>query len=148
MAARAGPEPDAATEARVIRSVLQAAGLPPATVGYISAHGTGAPAGDAAEAEAITEVFGDGPKAPWVNATKAITGHGLFAAGLVGLVATVQQVRGGFLHANPALAVPRAGLRLVGPSSEPFDGSAALCNAFGFDGLIGCALILNSGGNR
>jgi malonyl-ACP decarboxylase len=144
MAGRAGPEPNAATEARVFRATLQAAGLAADELGYVNAHATGAAAGDMAEAEAIGAVFGDGAGAPWVNATKAITGHGLFAAGLVGLVATVLQLRGEFLHANPGLGASQAGLRLVGLHGESYDGRAALCNAFGFDGLIGCALILNS----
>ena len=148
MAGRAGPEPDAATEVRVIRAVLQAAGLVADAVGYVNAHATGTPAGDMAEAEAIGAVFGDGAGAPWVNATKAITGHGLFAAGLVGLVATVLQMRGEFLHANPGIGASPAGLRLVGARGAPYDGRAALCNAFGFDGLNGCALILNSGENQ
>jgi malonyl-ACP decarboxylase len=148
MAGRAGPEPDAATEVRVIRAALQAASLAADAVGYVNAHATGAAAGDMAEAEAIGAVFGDRAGAPWVNATKAITGHGLFAAGLVGLVATVLQMRGGFLHANPGIGASPAGLRLVGVRGEPYDGRAALCNAFGFDGLNGCALILNSGENQ
>jgi malonyl-ACP decarboxylase len=144
MAGRAGPEPDAATEVRVMRAVLQAAGLGVEVVGYVNAHATGATAGDLAEAEAIRAVFGDGADTPWVNATKALTGHGLFAAGLVGLVATVLQLSGGFLHANPGMEKLPAGLRLVGRHGQPHDGRAALCNAFGFDGLNGCALILNA----
>ncbi|MFC7544042.1 beta-ketoacyl synthase N-terminal-like domain-containing protein [Siccirubricoccus deserti] len=147
MAGRAGPEPDAANEARVIRAALQAAGLAADAVGYINAHATGAAAGDMAEAEAIRAVFGGGAGAPWVNATKAITGHGLFAAGLVGLVATVLHARR-LPARDPGIGASPAGLRLVGRHSEPHDGSAALCNAFGFDGLNGCALILNSTENR
>jgi malonyl-ACP decarboxylase len=143
MAGRAGPEPDAATEVRVIRAALQAAGLAADAVGYVNAHATGAAAGDMAEAKAIRAVFGDGAGAPWVNATKAIAGHGLFAAGLVGLVATVLQMRGRFLHANPGIGASPAGLRLVGRHGVPCDRRAALCNAFGFDGLNACALILN-----
>ncbi|MGF3023137.1 beta-ketoacyl synthase N-terminal-like domain-containing protein [Methylobacterium aquaticum] len=166
LSGRAGPEPDAATEARAMRMVLAAAGLAPDAIGYVNAHATGTPAGDRAEAEAIRTVFGGGPGAPVVNATKAITGHTLMAAGLVGTVATVLQLRGGFLHANPALdaedgdagpggrdtmlrhresGLPHfGGLRLAGRATAPLAAEAALCNAFGFDGLHGSALILRA----
>lgn len=107
---------------------------------------TGTPQGDAAEAEAIARMFSGAGTPPWVNATKAITGHGLFAAGLLGIVATVLQMRGGFLHANPLPTRTIPGMRLVGQLRENQRTRAALCNAFGFGGLYASAVVTSGAG--
>jgi malonyl-ACP decarboxylase len=135
----AGPEPDANAAMRAMRAALAAAGLAPSAIGYVNAHATGTPAGDAAEAEAIRVVF-DGAS-PRVNATKAITGHTLCAAGLVGVVATLLQMRGGFLHADPYLQDAPAGLYMAGPAGDSLSAEAAMVNSFGFDGFYGSAIL-------
>ncbi|MGE0713973.1 MAG: beta-ketoacyl synthase N-terminal-like domain-containing protein [Alphaproteobacteria bacterium] len=140
LAGTAGPEPDGDTEARVMRAAVAAAGLAAADIGYVNAHATGTPAGDAVEIAAIRAVFGDG--GPRVNATKALAGHTLFAAGLVGAVATILQLRGRFLHADPYLLAPPPGLAMAGPGGGALDAGAALCNAFGFDGINGAAVLI------
>jgi len=145
MAAHAGPEPDAAAEARVMKYALEKAGVHSNEVSYVNAHATGTPQGDAAEASAIASVYSESPSPPWVNATKAITGHGLFAAGLLGVIATVLQMRSGFLHANPLPTRSLPGMRLVGSARETNETRAAMCNAFGFDGLYASAVITQDG---
>jgi malonyl-ACP decarboxylase len=141
MAAHAGPEPDAAAEARVMRRALHKAGRQPRDIGYVNAHATGTPQGDAAEADAIATVFAENNTPPWVNATKAIAGHGLFAAGLLGVIATVLQMRRGFLHANPLPVRQWPGMRLMGTTRVSQETRAALCNAFGFGGLYASAVV-------
>jgi malonyl-ACP decarboxylase len=141
----AGPEPDAGAATRVMRAALAACGLAPDAIGYVNAHATGTPAGDEAEAAAIRAVFAGG--APRVNATKAITGHTLCAAGLVGAVATVVQLRGGFLHADPYLYGAPHGLRMAGPAGDTLLADAAICNGFGFDGFHGTAVLTTGKGN-
>ena len=141
MAAHAGPEPDAAAEARVMKRALVKSGVDCSEISYVNAHATGTPQGDAAEASAIASVFSDSPIPPWVNATKAITGHGMFAAGLLGVIATVLQMRSGFLHANPLPTRSLPGMRLVGTARETNETRAAMCNAFGFDGLYASAVV-------
>lgn len=137
----AGTEPDAAAEARVMRAAIARAGLTPAEIGYVNAHATGTPLGDAAEAAAILDTFG-ASGGPAVNATKALTGHPLFAAGLVELVATAIQVDGGFLHGNPALSDPvRAGIDFVGVDARPQAIRHALSNSFGFGGINSAAVV-------
>ena len=146
---RAGPEPSAADAARVMRAALAAARMAPGEVAYVNAHATGTPAGDAAEAAAIRDVFGAGHAAPWVNATKALAGHTLFSAGLVGVVATVLQMRGGYMHPDPHLSDgTAAGLRMVGPDTRTANIGAALCNSFGFDGIYGSVVLKRSGGGH
>jgi 3-oxoacyl-[acyl-carrier-protein] synthase-1 len=66
---------------------LETAGLSPADVDYINAHGTGTEVNDLAEATAIMKLFGD--KVPPVSSTKAFTGHTLGAAGAVEAVFSI-----------------------------------------------------------
>ena len=75
------PSEDGAGAAECIRRALAAAGLDPADVRHVNAHGTSTPLNDAAEARAITTVFGAG--ALPVTSTKGVTGHLIGAAGAV-----------------------------------------------------------------
>ncbi|MGP3689752.1 beta-ketoacyl synthase N-terminal-like domain-containing protein [Streptomyces sp. IBSNAI002] len=129
-------DPDERGETEVMTAALRMAGLAPQEVGYVNAHGTGSALGDRTEAAALRQVFGDGPGRPWINATKALTGHCLYAAGVVEAVATVIQLRGGFVHPNVNLHRPiDPGLRFVGRTARPADHSYALSNGFGFGGI-------------
>lgn len=139
-------DPSRASEVRAMAGALARAGIGAERIDYINAHATGTPAGDDVEIDALIEVFGDGAGAgagdgaaaaqPWVNATKALIGHCLSAAGVVEAVAAVVQMRGGFVHPNPVLADPvTAGLRLVGTSAQPAAVEYALSNSFGFGGF-------------
>lgn len=132
----AGADPDEDGEVATMRAALRRAGRVPEEVDYVNAHATGTPLGDCAEARAIVRVFADCSRPPWVNATKMLTGHCLSAAGLVEVVATVAQLRGGFLHpsVDPADAVePRP--RLVGPVTRDVAARVALSNSYGFGGF-------------
>ena len=79
------PHPDG--QVRVVHAALRDAGLVPADIGHVNAHGTATTAGDAAEAESLKRVFGATP--PAVTASKAIMGHLLGAGGALELVATL-----------------------------------------------------------
>jgi malonyl-ACP decarboxylase len=147
-------DPDVAGEVRAMRQALADAGVDSCDVDYVNAHATATPAGDDAEAAALRTVFGstgpggpaDRPAAggPWVNATKALVGHCLSAAGAVEAVATVVQLRDGFLHPNPHLADPvDASLRLVGRVAVPARTRYAVSNSFGFGG-INSSVVLRS----
>ncbi|MFI7435566.1 beta-ketoacyl synthase N-terminal-like domain-containing protein [Micromonospora haikouensis] len=132
----AGADPDCDGEVTTMRAALRRAGRTPQEIDYVNAHATGTPLGDRVEAQAIARVFADCPRQPWVNATKMLTGHCLSAAGLVEVVATVAQLRGGFLHpsVDPADAVdPRP--RLVGPVTRDVATRVALSNSYGFGGF-------------
>lgn len=129
-------DPDERGECEVMAAALRMAGVPPEAVGYVNAHGTGSALGDRTEAAALRRVFGGGPDGPWINATKALTGHCLYAAGVVEAVATVLQLRGGFVHPNVNLHRPiDPALRFVGRTARPADFSYALSNGFGFGGI-------------
>lgn len=73
------PDPTGAPLEMCIRRALDQAGLQPADIGHINAHGTGTPFNDSAEAAAFSRVFISNP--PRLVSTKAAIGHTLGAAG-------------------------------------------------------------------
>jgi len=75
------PSEDGDGPYRVMRSALKSAGLQPAQVDYINAHGTSTPHGDQVETLAIKRCFGEHAKHMAVSSTKSMTGHLLGAAG-------------------------------------------------------------------
>ena len=126
---------------RAMRLALAQAGIAPAAVGYLNAHATSTPMGDACELKAIRAVFGDAPVA--VGATKSATGHLLGAAGALEAVFTVLSLRDQRLPPTLNLAQPdvaAAGLDLV-RAARPVDAlTHAMTNSFGFGGVNASAV--------
>lgn len=88
------PTPDGSGAAKAIRLALNEAGLAPADVDYVNAHGTSTEANEKGESQAIVAVFGkDVP----VSSTKSFTGHLLGAAGAVEAIATIEAMRHSFI---------------------------------------------------
>jgi malonyl-ACP decarboxylase len=135
-------DPSVEGETRAITQALARARIPAAEVSYVNAHGTATPAGDDTELAALCHVFGDAVGRPWLNSTKAMTGHCLSAAGAVEAVATVVQMRAGFVHPNPALRRPVSERhRFVGAVAQAVRIDHALSNSFGFGGFNTCVLL-------
>jgi 3-oxoacyl-[acyl-carrier-protein] synthase II len=127
--------PDASGQARAMTAALDDAGLVPADVGYINAHGTATTAGDAAEAESIARVFGAGGVP--VSSTKAIHGHLLGAGGAVEIFAALRALHARLLPptAHVDAADPRFSLDLVtGAARECPALRIAMSNSFAFGG--------------
>jgi acyl transferase domain-containing protein/3-hydroxymyristoyl/3-hydroxydecanoyl-(acyl carrier protein) dehydratase len=82
--------PDPAAYRTALQRAYDDAGIDPASVGYVEAHGSGHPAEDGAEAQALADFFGAhaGPHPPALGSVKADVGHTGAAAGLASLVKT------------------------------------------------------------
>src|SRR5207245_9692703 len=91
------PDPDSLGVGEMIRAALARSGVAPERVGYINAHGTSTPLGDAAETKAIKEVFGDHAYSLAVSSTKSVMGHCFGSAGAVEAMMCVLAVRDGML---------------------------------------------------
>jgi 3-oxoacyl-[acyl-carrier-protein] synthase-1 len=132
------PSPDGGGIGEAMAGALKMAGLSPADVSWVHAHGTGTPNNDAVEGAAIGRLF-EGLKVP-VSSTKHLTGHTLGAAGAVAAVMGVMALRDGFLPGNspvdPACAVP---VVPVGGLSRPV--RSVLVNSLGFGGSNGCLVL-------
>jgi 3-oxoacyl-(acyl-carrier-protein) synthase len=115
-----------------MRRALADAGLHPADIGYLNAHGTGTPLGDAAEVAAARRVFGD---ALPISSIKGAVGHTIAAAGAVEAAACILAMEGGFLPGTVGLATrdpSLPGALLTGPvAARP---RHVISNSFGFGG--------------
>ncbi|RLL70929.1 beta-ketoacyl-[acyl-carrier-protein] synthase family protein [Paenirhodobacter hankyongi] len=120
---------------RAMRGALADAGIAPAEVGYINAHGTGTAANDRTEAAAIRTVFGDAP--PPVSSTKAAHGHCIGATGAVELLACLLALRDGVLAPTLGFQAPDPDcpLDVVPNVARTAEVSVAMSNAFAFGGL-------------
>jgi 3-oxoacyl-[acyl-carrier-protein] synthase II len=104
------PREDGSGMAAAMRAGLKTADLSPGDVGWVSAHGTGTPRSDAAEALALHEVFG--PSVPPVSSVKGALGHTLGAATAIEAVLSVLALRDGVLPPNGGVAGCDEGLGL------------------------------------
>ena len=124
---------------RAMRNALRDAGLEPAAIDYINAHGTSTPLGDVAETIAIKRLLGEGASRVAVNSTKSMTGHLLGAAGGVEAVFSVlalhEQVSPPTI--NLQTQDPACDLDYVPNSARKMPIRAALSNSFGFGGTNG-----------
>jgi len=139
----AQPDPESVGVAEMMRSVLERAGVEPERVGYINAHGTSTPLGDAAETRAIKEVFGDHAYRLAVSSTKSVTGHCFGAAGAIEAMMCVLAVRDGVLPPtmNYIHPDPECDLDYVPNESREAEVEIALSNAMGLGGHNGCVLV-------
>ena len=130
------PDPAGDGAARAMAAALRDAGLPPAAVGYINAHGTSTPYNDKFETLAIKRVFGEHARRLAVSSTKSMTGHLLGAAGGIEAIATVLALHHGLLPPtiNYETPDPDCDLDYVPNQARKQDVEVALSNAFGFGG--------------
>jgi 3-oxoacyl-[acyl-carrier-protein] synthase II len=130
------PSEDGSGAALAIRRALRSAELEPQAVGYVNAHGTSTPTGDASETKAIRLAFGDHADRLAVSSTKSMVGHLFGAAGAVEGVATVLAVREGILPPtiNQTDPDPACDLDYVPNQARKAEVEAAISNGFGFGG--------------
>jgi 3-oxoacyl-[acyl-carrier-protein] synthase II len=130
------PAPDGEGAQRAMKRALKDAGLTPADVQYINAHGTSTPANDFNETRAIKAVFGDHAKKLNVSSTKSATGHMLGAAGAVEFIISSLVVGNGVIPPtiNYQHPDPELDLNFTPNTSVDREVSAVLSNSFGFGG--------------
>ncbi|MEU5299239.1 beta-ketoacyl-[acyl-carrier-protein] synthase family protein [Streptomyces noursei] len=132
------PDPSGRSVVRAVERCLAAAGLAPADVAVVNAHGTGTPLNDEVEARSLLRLFGaDGPL---TFATKGAFGHSLGATGAIEAVATVLALRHRRVPPVVGLRDPVAPVRLATESAQPVGPGAGLSLTLGFGGFNTCLL--------
>lgn len=137
------PQPEGIGAASVMRNALADAELPPTAVGYINAHGTSTPLGDAAEVQAIKDVFGEHAYELAVSSSKSSTGHLLGAAGGLETGVLALALHHQMLPPTINLEHPSedCDLDFVPGTARPEDFEIGLTNSFGFGGSNGALLL-------
>ena len=139
----AAPDPQSLGAGEMMRAALKRSGVDPKRVGYINAHGTSTPLGDAAETKAIRDVFGSHAYELCVSSTKSTMGHLLGAAGAVEAIMTAFAIHEGVIpptinyrHPDPA-----CDLDYVPNEAREAQIDVGLSNAMGLGGHNGCVLL-------
>ena len=129
------PQEDGAGAARAMTNAMSDAGVTPADVKYIYAHGTGTHHNDLFETRAIKLAFGDEAANLKINSTKSMIGHLLGAAGAVEFITCVKEIQDGFIHKTVGYETPDEEIDLnycKDSYEEPVE--YALSNSLGFGG--------------
>lgn len=129
------PQEDGAGAARAMTNAMSDAGVTPADVKYINAHGTGTHHNDLFETRAIKLAFGDEAANLKINSTKSMIGHLLGAAGAVEFITCVKEIQDGFIHKTVGYETPDEEIDL-NYCKDSYEESVeyALSNSLGFGG--------------
>ncbi|HEX7388616.1 MAG TPA: beta-ketoacyl-ACP synthase II [Acidiphilium sp.] len=121
---------------RAMKAALKSAGLTPADIQYINAHGTSTPLGDDLELEAVENLFGDAARTVAMSSTKSAIGHLLGAAGAVEAVFSILAIRDGVAPPTLNLDEPSrpSVIDRVARTAQQRKIDVALSNSFGFGG--------------
>ena len=139
------PDPTGENPARAMKMAFGDAGIEPSEIGYINAHGTSTPLGDASETRVLKIAVGEEQayKIP-VSSTKGATGHCLGAAGAVEGIFTMLAVRDGKLPPTINYEVPDPECDLDYVPNEARDAPdlrVGVSNSFGFGGHNACIVV-------
>ena len=147
-------QPSLESELVAMKRALDNAGLLPSDIDYVNAHATGTIAGDAAEAKALTRLFGNSISyresresilyRPFISSTKSLTGHECWMAGASEAVYTLLMMQNGFIAPDTNISELdecAKDLNIVRHTIET-NISTALSNSFGFGGT-NCSLIFS-----
>ena len=120
-----------------MQAAIKRAGIAPAEIDYINAHGTSTPLGDEIELGAVTRLLGDAASGVVMSSTKSSIGHLLGAAGAVEAIFCLLAMRDGIAPPtinldNPSVETP---INLVPhKAAVKREINVALSNSFGFGG--------------
>ncbi|WP_134667421.1 MULTISPECIES: aminotransferase class I/II-fold pyridoxal phosphate-dependent enzyme [unclassified Amycolatopsis] len=139
---KGGMMPQESGQLRALRRAYQDAGVDPASVGYLEAHGTATAVGDDVEISALSELRRGAENPAYLGAAKSVVGHSLGTAGIAGLIKSILSVHKGQILPQPDfepadhLPLRDAGLQVAGQAT-PWDSDGprrAGVSAFGFGG--------------
>jgi 3-oxoacyl-[acyl-carrier-protein] synthase II len=130
------PDPEGGGAVLAMARALEDAGIPPAAVDYINAHGTGTPANDKIETKAIKHLFGERAYRIPVSSSKSMTGHTLGAAGAIEGVVSLLALHHGFIPPTIHCTTPdpECDLDYVTEGARAADLKIVLSNSFAFGG--------------
>jgi 3-oxoacyl-[acyl-carrier-protein] synthase II len=134
--------PNDATIVRAIRDAIADAGLEPADIDAVNAHGTSTPKGDAAEVASLRAVFGPGLGRVPISANKSQIGHALGAAAAIEAALGIEAMRRGLLlpTVNHVPDPAFDDVDVVPNRARPHAQEFLLSNAFGFGGTNCCVV--------
>ncbi|MET9258854.1 aminotransferase class I/II-fold pyridoxal phosphate-dependent enzyme [Amycolatopsis sp. NPDC004079] len=139
---KGGMMPQESGQLRALRRAYRDAGVDPASVGFLEAHGTATAVGDDVEISALTELRQGAEEPAYLGAAKSVVGHSLGTAGIAGLIKSILSVHKGQILPQPDfeqadhLPLRDAGLQVAGQIT-PWDSDGprrAGVSAFGFGG--------------
>ena len=130
------PAEDGGGAFRAMRAALKNSGVSKESIGYINAHGTSTPAGDAIEIKAVKRLFEDHSYKLAMSSTKSAIGHLLGAAGSVEAIFSILAMRDSILPPTLNLENPSEGcdLNLVAKVAQEKKIDTIMSNSFGFGG--------------
>ena len=131
------PHPEGSGAFRSMAMALKKAGLTPADIDYVTAHGTSTPMGDELELGAVRRLFGDAISDVSMSSTKSAIGHLLGGAGAVETIFCILAIRDQIVPPTLNLDNPSdacIGVDLVPHTAKKRTVRAALNNSFGFGG--------------
>ena len=136
------PPADGDGARRCMTAAIQDAGIDPADVDYLNAHGTSTPLNDLSETLAIKLAFGEQAYKTPISSTKSMIGHTLGAAGALEAVACIKTILTGQIHPtiNYENPDPACDLDYVANETRHQQVDTALSNSFGFGGQNACVV--------
>ncbi|MCA1554258.1 MAG: beta-ketoacyl-ACP synthase II, partial [Chloroflexi bacterium] len=139
----AAPDPVGEGAIRAMRWALQDAGIAPEQVGYINAHGSSTPLGDAIETLAIKTLFGEKAYAVPISSTKSMCGHSFGATGAIEALSCVMTLHTQVIHPtiNYETPDPQCDLDYVPNVARKAEVNYTLSNSFGLGGQNACLVM-------
>ncbi|HKX86496.1 MAG TPA: beta-ketoacyl-[acyl-carrier-protein] synthase family protein [Flavobacterium sp.] len=127
--------------AAAMRKALEQAGLRPDQIDYINAHATSTPVGDANEAKAIYEIFGESN--PLVSSTKSMTGHECWMAGASEVIYSILMMQNSFVAPNINFETPDEDSKKLNLATTTINKKIDLflSNSFGFGGTNSALIV-------